>query len=346
MTGNGAAAEDNPYQTLVGLLNGAMAAQLVRAAVTMNLADTIGEDELTTEELAAAHGIPADRLVRLLRALTAVGVCVERRPGRFALSDTGRLLRVESPDSAHALVRMFTDELILGTWPRLLYSVRTGDPAFDDVFGRPLFDYLTDRPDLAALFTVAMGQSCRAVADALPGAFDFGAFTVVTDLGGGDGTLLASVLRHHPGLRGVVFDRAATVAHQVAETAGAAGVGDRCTAVVGDFFDAVPTGSDLHLLKSVLHEWDDERAATLLEHSRAALPGHGRLLIIEPVLAEVVPADADPGPYLSDLNMMVLLGGRERTRADFARLCARAGFTVTGVVPLAAELSLIEATPA
>lgn len=349
MTGDDAvhdAGRDEAYRTLVGLIEGAMAAQLVRAAATMNLADTIGDDAPTTEQLASAHNVEPDRLRRMLRALAAIGICVERQAGRFALTEAGQLLRLDREDSAHAMVRTFTDELVLGSWPRLLYSVRTGDPAFDDVFGASLHDYLTGRPDLSARFNLAMGQSSRAVADALPDAFDFGSYNEITDLGGGDGTVLVSVLRRHPGLRGIVFDRTEAVAHQVAQTAGAAGVGDRCVTVVGNVFDGVPKGSDLHLLKNVLHEWDDDRAATVLERSRAALPDHGRLLIIESVLPEVTPAGADPGPYLSDLTMMVLLGGRERTRGDLVRLCARAGFRVADLVPLSTRLHLIEAAPA
>jgi hypothetical protein len=335
--------QGDAHRQLVRLVNGAMVTQLVRAAATMNLADAVGEGERTTEELAAAYGIPADRMARLLRALAAVGVCAERAAGRFGLTEVGALLRGDRPDSARALVRMCTDEVVLGAWPRLLYSVRTGDPAFDDVFGMPFSDYLEDKPELSALYNVATGQATRVVAGALADAYDFGRFTAVTDIGGGDGTLLAAVLRRHPGLRGVVYDGAGQLARQVAEVAGAAGVGDRCSAVAGDFLRSVPPGSDLHVLNGVLHAWDDDLATTILEHSRAALPAHGRLLIVEAVLPDVVPPGADPRAFLSDLNMLVLRNGRERTRADFARLCTRAGFAVTRVVRLSPDVSLIEA---
>jgi hypothetical protein len=334
------------YRKLVRLVNGVRATQLVRAAVTMNLADAIGDEEPTVENLAARYGIPADRMLRLLRALTAVGVCTEHDAGRYGLTEIGELLRTDRADSAHALVRMFTDEVILGSWPRLLYSVRTGDPAFDTLFDMPFLEYLRDKPDLFALFNAAMGQTTRTVAKRLPDVHDFSRFTRVTDIGGGDGTLLAEVLRRNPGLRGVVYDNAEEVVSQVAETAGAAGVANRCAVVLGDFFQSVPDGADLHLLKNVLHDWDDDRAAVILDHSRAALPEYGRLLIIEPVLPDTVPADADPWPYLSDLNMLVLMNGRERTRGDFERLCKRSGFTVTGVAPVSSDHSVIVAAPA
>ncbi|MEU6151816.1 methyltransferase [Actinosynnema sp. NPDC047251] len=168
-------------------------------------------------------------------------------------------------------------------------------------------------------------------------------------MGGGDGTLLTSVLSHCPTLEGVVFDTAEGVA-QAAGTLDAAGLTSRCKVVAGDFFDSVPAGSDLHLIKSVMHDWDDDRAAAILTRCREALPEHGRLLIIEPILPDTVdPAgDAREDPYLSDLNMMVLVGGKERTRADFERLCDRAGFAVTGVVELPphVDFSVIEAKPA
>lgn len=339
-------AQTDPYQHLVQLVNGAMATQLVRAAATMNLADAIGDEEPTVENLAARYSIPATRMVRLLRALAAVGLCTERGEGRYALTEMGALLRTDHPDSAHSLVRMFTDEVILGAWPRLLYSVRTGDPAFDTLFGMPFFEYVKDKPELSALFNAAMGQTTRTIAQRLPDVHDFSDVTRAMDIGGGDGTLLAEVLRRNPGLRGVVYDNAEEVMTQVAETAGAAGVANRCSVVLGDFFQDVPDGADLHMLKSVLHDWDDDRAAMILDHSRAALPEHGRLLIIEPVLPDTVPTDADPWPYLSDLNMLVLLNGRERTRGDFERLCTRSGFTITGVVPVSPDHSVIVAAPA
>jgi hypothetical protein len=164
--------------------------------------------------------------------------------------------------------------------------------------------------------------------------------------GDGDGTLLATVLAAHPALRGVVYDSPTGLA-EAATTLIKTGVADRCSTEAGDFFTSIPPGADLYLMKSVLHDWDDRQVQTILEHRRKVIPDHGRLLIVERVLPERVDGSVRPGVYLSDLNMLVNVGGRERTRAEFERLCTRAGFTATDVRALSAPswFSLIEATP-
>lgn len=326
---------------------GSMAAHVLGTAARMDLAGAIGDEGASVEQLADAYGIAAEQMVRLLRALAAIGVLAEPSAGWFVLTEAGSLLRDDHPGSVRSFVRMFTDPVMLGAWPRLESAVRTGRTTFDEVFGKPFFDHLATEPELSALFNASMSQGTRAIAAALPGLYDFDRYTTVTDVGGGDGTLLVGLLGRHQALQGVVFDTAEGAA-QAADTISGAGLSGRCTVVTGDFFEAVPTGADLYLLKSIVHDWDDDRAATILEHCRAALPPHGRVLIIEPVLPDTVPPDAPAGPYLSDLNMLVNVGGRERTRADFEQLCSSSGLTVTDVVPSPPGLGLylIEAAPA
>lgn len=332
---------------LVRLVFGGMAVHVVRLAAELRLADSIGDRERTVDDLAAEHDMPADRLNRLLRALAAIGLCTEHEPERFSLTPTGALLRTDVPGSMHAFARMFTDPVMLGAWPRLESSLRTGRTAFDEVFGEAFFEHLGTDQELSDVFNASMSQGTRAVAATLPGCFDFGRFGHVADIGGGDGTLVAAVLAEHTHLAGTVYDspEGTAGAH---DTLRAAGVADRGAVATGDFFESVPTGADLYLLKSIVHDWDDDRAATILGHCRSALPVDGRVLIIEPVLPPVVPAESRAGIYLSDLNMMVNLGGKERTSAEFEHLCSQAALTVTDIVPLPAETgyAMIEAAPA
>ncbi|MFG3260367.1 methyltransferase [Streptomyces sp. NPDC048172] len=331
------------------LLFGAMAARTVGTAVELGIVDLIGEGEgeRGADALAADLGAPPGTTLRLLRALAALGMLTETREGVFAVTDTGAVLSERHPRSMASLVRIFDESLLLRAWDRLGESVRTGRPAFDAVHGTDFFSYLKDDDALSARFNAAMSQSSRATADVLPAHYDFGRFSTVVDVGGGDATLLAAILRAHPGPRGVVYDTAEGLA-QAWATLEAAGVAERASAVAGDFFASVPEGGDLYLLKSVLHDWDDDRCVTILRHVRAVLPPHGRLLIVEPVLPTLVDPDATGGvPYLSDLNMLVNMGGRERTQEDFAALCEASGFGPPsyGQLPPPLIFSTIETTP-
>ncbi|SDD88087.1 acetylserotonin O-methyltransferase [Actinokineospora iranica] len=329
------------------LVFGHMAAQVVATAVRLGVADLIGDGRLTAAEVARERGTDVQATRRLLRTLAALDLVAEDQPGTFALTPAGSLLRVDRPDSLASFVRMFADPAMLRAWEHLDDSVRTGQPSFTEVFGVDFFAYLKDNPELSAQFNAAMSQGTRASAAVLPARYDFGRFGTVVDVGGGDGTLLAAILREHPAVRGILFDTAEGLS-RAEETLGRHGVAERCLVKTGDFFASVPDGGDLYLLKSVIHDWDDDRAETILRHCRAAMPDHGRLLIVEPVFPAAVDGSTSPIMYLSDLNMLVNLGGRERDRADFEDLCARAGFTVTGIsaLPPPHPFSLIEAAPA
>ncbi|AJE85799.1 putative O-methyltransferase [Streptomyces albus] len=333
--------------SVVQVMFGAMAARTVYTAVELGIADLIGEGESTPEAVAEGCTAEPRSVHRLLRALTALGLLQERRQGVFALTATGALLGTSRPDSLAAFVRMFADPVMLRAWDHLGDSVRSGEPSFDAVFGTDFFSHLKQHPALSAQFNASMSQGSRLAAAVLPGAYDFGRFRTVVDVGGGDGTLLAAILREHPGLRGVVYDTEEGLA-QAAETFARAGVADRASCVAGDFFSFAPEGGDLYLLKSVVHDWNDEQCTRILGHCRAVLPPEGRLLLVEPTLPAVVPPDAPPLMYLSDLNMLVNLGGRERTEEDFTALCRAAGFQapVFRQLPPPQAFRLIEAAPA
>ena len=328
------------------LVFGAMAAEVVFAAARMRVADLLGDEQHSAAQIAREIGADEGALTRLLRALAALELVSEPTPSQFRLTEAGQLLRSDQPTSMHAIVCMFGDPTMLSAWRELDTAIRTGQPSFGKVYGTSFSSYRAANPELSEQFTSAMRQGTIVAAQQLLQLYDFGQFRTVADIGGGDGTLLGEVLRAYPSLHGVLFDTADGLA-QADRTLNSAGVGDRCAVSVGDFLAAVPGGAELYLLKSVLRGWDDDHAGVILGHIRRVIPDDGRLLIIEPALPDIFDASTPSTMYLSDVNMMVNLGGRLRTSSDFEQLCERAGFTLHTVTPLPppTPFSVLEATP-
>jgi len=326
---------------------GFAATQIISVATRWRVVDQFGDGERTPAELAAVLDAPEHTTRRLLRAMAAHGLLTETGPDSFAVAPMGALLRSDDPTSAYRFARMFTDPTMWRAWERLDDGIHTGRTMFDEVFGTDYFDHLKTEPEISAIFNSAMSTMTERIAPLIATSTDFSRFGTVADVGGGSGALLAGILAEHPHLRGMLVDSAAGLA-EAPELLAKVGVAQRCTLAESDFFVAVPAGADAYVLKSIVHDWDDERAATILANCRAAMPADGRLVIVEPVLPNVVPAEAPAGLYLSDLNMLVNVGGRERTLADFEDLCAAAGFTMIDNVPLPPTVgySVIVATPA
>jgi predicted transcriptional regulator len=329
-----------------GLVFGAMAAEAVFTAARLRVADVLGDGQHSTAELAREVGADEESLARLLRALAALELLSEPAPAQFRLTEAGQLLRSDQPESMHAIVRMFGDATMRSAWRELETSIRTGKLSFEKIYGTSFVDYLSTNPELCEQFNAAMRQGTLLAAQQLLQHYDFGSLRAIADIGGGDGALLAEVLQAHPGLRGILFDTADGLAH-ADRTLSDAGIRERCAIRAGDFFAAAPEDAEVYLLKSVLRGWDDDRAGRILAHIRRVSPDAGRLLIIEPMLPDVFEASRASTMYLSDLNMMVAVGGRLRTRADFEQLCERAGFTVQAVMPLPppTPFCVLEATP-
>lgn len=328
------------------LVLGQMATQALGTAVRLGVFDRIGPDKLSAEALAGSLGTHPQATLRLLRALAGLQLLSETEPGAFRTTTAGDALRADTPGTMVAMARMFTDPVMLRGWDLLDESVRTGETTFDTVFGTDFFGHLKEHPELSASFNEAMSQGTRLTAATVPHHYDFGRFHTLVDIGGGDGTLLASVLREHPNLRGVLFDTAEGLA-QAPRRLAQEGLTERVALETGDFFASAPAGGDLYLLKSIIHDWDDERCAAILRHIRDVIPDHGSLLIVEPVLPATVPPDRQDNVYLSDLNMLVNVGGRERTADDFAALCTAGGFVLRSVTPLPAPniFQIVEASP-
>ncbi|MGD1002223.1 MAG: methyltransferase [Candidatus Brocadiia bacterium] len=326
-------------QGIQTLINGYQHTALICLAARLRLADHLGNGPRTSAQLAQALGAHAPSLHRVLRGLVTLGVCSEAPDGRFALTALGAELRSDSPAAARGLA-LLTGEEYAPAWGNLLYTVMTGEPAFRHCFGMNTLEHRAKHPELNDHFNKGLALGAARVAPAILAAYDFSAFRSVTDVGGGQGALLAALLQAHPHLNATLFERPPVAAAARAQFQ-AAGVSERCRVVEGDFFDHLPGGADALILKSVLHDWDDERAAALLRNCRQALSAQGRLLIIERLLPER--AADDPAAIVVDLQMLALTGGRERSEADHRALLNASGFALARVLRTAAGFSILEA---
>lgn len=307
-----------------------MPAQVVHVAARLGIADELANGQRTAAEIAAATATHLPSLRRLLRALTCVGVVAETEPDRFELAPGGRQLRSDVPDSIRSSVLFFCSEEMWRTWSQLEHTVRTGENAWDHVFGMNIFEYMDQHPDKFDTFNAAMADRTRTVAPQIVASYDFSRFDKLVDVGGGNGQLLAMILDATPTLQGVLFDYPVGIEAADA-TLRAAGVADRCEVVAGDFFAAVPEGAGAYLLKSVLHDWGDEESTTILRSCRKAIPDDGTLLVVDRILPSRVDSSAGRGVF-SDINVLVNSSGKERTEEEFRSLYAAAGFELTDVV--------------
>lgn len=328
--------------TLSHLITGFRNTQLVYVAAKLGLADRLHrEGAQNATALAKSVGAEPQALYRLLRALASLGLLAELSDGCFALTRLGAKLRTGVPGSLHSLAVLYGEDWYWRVYGRMLRSVETGASAFDDVHGQKLFDHLRDHPAHAAQFQAAMTACSEQEAAAIIEAYEFDGFDSLADIGGGEGALVAALLRAHPALRALVFDldSATGGARQLVD---AADPTRRATCMTGDFFAGIPAGYDLYLLKSVLHNWNDKDAACILRNCRAAMGPKSRLLVIE----RVVPQSGQPSDAkLFDINMLVVMGGQERTAPEYRALLQAAGLELARVIPTASSLSVIEALP-
>ncbi len=320
------------------MITGYWASQAIYAAAKFDIAEHLSGGPVSVDELAAATSTNPDALYRLLRALARLGIFVEEAPRTFSLTPMAALLRSDAPGSKRALALMAGDEQYVA-WSEIEYSIRTGKKAFDKVFGKPIFDYLGEHPDKARIFDAAMTGVHGRESDALVAAYDFSAFGVLADIGGGNGTLISTVLKQHPAMQGILFDLPHVVDRARANVE-AHGVADRCELVGGSFFEAVAPGANAYMMRHIIHDWDDEKSLTILRNIHRVMPDDGKLLVVE----SVIPPGNDPfGGKLLDLVMLLIPGGKERTEAEYRELFSTAGFELTRIVPTATEVSVIEA---
>ena len=327
---------------LLGIVGASWMSQAAYVAAQLRIPDLLAEGPKTSAELADASGSHAPSLHRLLRALTTLDLCHQREDGAFELTPLGALLRSDVPGSVRSYA-LFWGGPHWPVWGHLLHSVQTGETARKHLSGTTDFQHLALDPSLAALFNQAMVELTQPIAQAVAKVYDFSGLPRIVDVGGGYGELLATILQANPAARGVLFD----MAH--AREAGqrhlaALGLADRCEVVTGSFFETVPGPADAILLKSIIHDWSDDKNRTILENCRQALAEGGRLLIIERLMPERLESSpANQAVVRSDLNMLVGPGGSERTETEFRALLASAGWRLNRVIPTATPFFIIEA---
>jgi len=317
----------------------------LHAAAELDIAEALAGGSKSSGEIAAMVRAEHGAVRRLLRALVAHGVFVEEAPDRFGLNAAGNLLRSKTADSQRAGVLFTTDERAWALWSDFLECVRTGRATTERAASANVFELNAQVAAQSAAFDAAMASFSTAVAAAAIAAYDFSGFRRIADIGGGSGRLLAQILREVSDATGMLFDLPHVVAN-APTVLGTAGVCARCEIVAGSFFDRVPAGADAYLLKSILHDWDDERAIKILVRCREAMAPQAKLVILERVLPETAQAGVDADTYLLDLEMLVMApGGRERTEAEFRAILAAAGFDLARLVPTASPSFVIEAAP-
>lgn len=326
---------------LMDLIQSQRITAVIYVAVKLGITDVFGDDVRTSEQIAERVAADPRSIRRLLRALVTIGICEAIDDDDYRLTAMGELLakEVDPPLRSWAL---FEGEMLTRAWGGLLDSVRTGKNGAELAGASDSFELMGRDPERVAIFNDAMVALTRLITPSVLEMFDFSQVETLMDVGGGYGQLLAPILAKYPHTRGIVFDLERCAEGCTAQLA-SAGVGDRARFVAGNFFEAVPGGADTHILKSIIHDWADDRATAILRNCRQALPPNGRLLLVERVMPDTPRADAeDRSIALSDLNMLRGPGGCERTAEEYRALLAAAGFAIARIVP-AGRVSVIEA---
>lgn len=331
-------------QHLSALINGYWAAQVLNVAATLGIADQLAQGPRSAGELASIVNAHGPSVFRLMRALLTLGVCRAVEGGRFELTPAGQFLRAEVPGSLRGRA-LFTGDMLWRQFGDLNHVVKSGERTRAVVSGPEGFEALAADPARLDAFQQAMAEgSVRAARDALR-VCDFSRFGQVLDLGGGYGGVLAVLLASHPRMSGAVCDLA-YLAPSATRYLERAGVADRGRFIPGDFFQSVPGGFDAYVMKFIIHDWDDERAARILANCRAAAAPSARVLLLEQVVPEALGTSAaDQAVIRADLTMMTV-GGKERTAEEYRALLAGAGWRLERSVRASAEFSVLEAAPA
>lgn len=336
--------QPSPQEEILNLALSYLSSRGLHVATELGIADLLKDGPKSMEELARATGAHQQSLYRLLRMLAGQGVFAEEPLGYFRLTPTAAVLQVGVPGSVHDAVQMVGDLAGDGSWwtavARLRHSVMTGAPGFTSVHGMGFFDYLTQHPEAGVWFDRGLANFATMENTAIVSCYDFGPYHRVVDVGGGQGGFLAEVLQTFPSVNGVLYDRPQVIQEPAYLTA--TGLLNRYEVEGGDFFQSVPRGGDVYVLKHILHDWGDERSVQILRKCREAMRDDARLLVVD----AVVPPGNDPHPSkIMDMLMMVLVEGQERTEEEFGELFYQAGLTLTRVIPTPSVLSIVEGVP-
>lgn len=328
-----------PPLQIVDYVCGAVKTQALHACVELGIPDLLKDGAKSTAQLAEATCTDHTNLYRLLRVLLAMEILDESAPGLFQATPLSRYLQCE--ESLYHLSMMSGTGWVWKAQEGTAYSLRSGQPAVDHLFGMDVWRYLEEHPQEAAHFHRAMpstsGVADEPIAQSLSENYDLAEGTFV-DVGGGIGNFLITLLRRNPGLRAVLFERPAVI-DSARERIAQAGLTRRCELVAGDFFEAVPHGGDYYFLRQIIKDWTDEQDVRILRNCLGAMKPQGRILVAEQILA---PGRADMLSKLTDLILMVALQGRERDRYEFEQLFALAGMRLQRILPTDSAYSILE----
>ncbi len=316
-----------PPVQMMQMITGFWTSCCIYSAAKLNIADHLKERSKTAEQLAEATHSDAASLYRVLRALSSVGVFSENSEHQFELTPLGKTLQSELPGSMKAMaIAQLGDHF--NAWGNLIYSIKTGNIAFDKVEGMSLWKYYETHPDEGLNFMKAMsGLTGAVVVNVLP-CYDFSGFKTIVDVGGGNGVLLMGVLNAAPQAKGIVFDEEYVV-DETKKDLKEKGFDKRCRTEAGSFFEFIPTNADAYLMKMILHDWNDEQCLQILKNCSRAMKNDSKLLVIEAVIPEG--NDPHPGKFM-DINMLAMTGGRERTEKEFDELFAKAGLKLSKMI--------------
>jgi len=318
--------------------------QLLYVAAKLGIADVLAAGPLTVNEIASRVGAHPPYLGRVLRALASVGIFAADPHGRFHLTRLAQTLRSDHPESLRDFALMLVDDYNWAAWGALEHAVRTGESAFEHVHGAPAFPWMREHPEKERMFSASMASISVMENAAVSRAYAFGKLRKIVDVGGAHGHLLVAILRSYVKLRGVLFDQPPVIAEAVKSgVTNAADLTGRFETVGGDFFDSMPPGADAYVMKYIIHDWDDDKSVRILQNCRKAMAEDGRVLVIDHVVAA---GNRFDWGKLMDINMMVMLGSKERTKDEFRQLFARAGLRLKRVIRTASSLSILEGVAA
>ena len=318
--------------------------QMVAAACELAIPDLLAGGPRSVHDLAALTDTHEPSLRRFLRGLALWGVVEQLADGTYGPTQLAESFRSDRPGLRSMTLNL--QEEGYNAWGQLLHSVRTGQPAFELVYGKSRWALMAERPESAARFNAHMVEVTKRVAAGFVANFDLDGVSTAVDVGGGNGALLAAVLEANPEMKGVLFDLPAGLAG-ARDRFDHLGIADRVTIVEGSFLESVPGDGDLYMLKSIVHDWDDEHATAILEKCRAAMKPAARLVLIERILPDRAGQEQEGlDAIMLDLHMMVVLGGRERTTDEYRDLLASAGLRMTDTGPAADGFGTFEAVPA
>jgi hypothetical protein len=328
-------------QILMQLLSGAWVTQSIATAARLGIPDALAAGPRTVDEIAAKVGADRGATKRLLRMLGGIGVFTAEN-GRYGLNAVSERLREETPGSLKHMFIAETDGVHWRSWEKVVDAVRTGLPRPKPVFGKAAFDYYSEHQDEGEQFGRAMANISGFAAKSVLDSYDFGGLKTIMDVGGGNGSMVRTILEKYPQARGIVADLP-YIEEQANAAIAAAGLAGRCRFEPTDFFKAVPSGADGHVLKFILHDWNDDECVQILRNCRAAIAPGGRLMVLEVIVPDTPGSDFS---HMMDMNMLVMTGGMERTAKEYEALLARGGFRLARIVGGESPFSVIEATPA